>query len=424
MLFSFKTQSLIKQLDVIENKLMQQAQEEDYIEEEDLEEEDYSFSNYEITSSPNDFNVATLFSFIEKGVFEIPGFQRNYVWSLIEASKLIESLILGLPIPQIFLYEQERNKFLVVDGQQRLMSIYFFMKGRFPRMEKRNELKTILQDQKRISDEVFENDTFFSDFKLELRGKLPKEEVTLRGLSYQALPEFSRTGFELRTIRCVVVKQISPKEEDGDSSIFEIFNRLNAKAVNLTPQEIRFSLYRSDFMKSITRLNLDPRWRNIMGKNVLHTRMKDVEILLRCAAMLDRGEEEYKPSMTRFLNQFAKDMKKYDQEHWKLFEKLTTGFFELCNSQDLSASSFTNSQQKKANISILESVYYAACHQGYRNKTGQVEKLDKSFIKTLRDDKEFQKAIASRRSSTEEVKTRLRRARELWEQRYHAAGTP
>ncbi|GEM_PF-4299599 len=58
MLFSFKTQSLIKQLDVIENKLMQQAQEEDYIEEEDLEEEDYSFSNYEITSSSKEIRFS------------------------------------------------------------------------------------------------------------------------------------------------------------------------------------------------------------------------------------------------------------------------------------------------------------------------------------------------------------------------------
>ena len=78
---------------------------------------------YDITATPNDFNVMTLHSFIESGAVRIPGFQRNFVWDLGRASKLIESLILGLPVPQLFLYEQARNRFLVIDGQQRLMSI-------------------------------------------------------------------------------------------------------------------------------------------------------------------------------------------------------------------------------------------------------------------------------------------------------------
>ncbi|HVA62416.1 MAG TPA: DUF262 domain-containing protein [Terriglobales bacterium] len=96
-------------------------------------EEEYSPGQYEITAAPNDFNVATLYDFIKSGVVKIPGFQRHYVWDLGRASKLIESLLIGLPIPQIFLYEAGRNSFLVVDGQQRLMSLYYFREGRFPR---------------------------------------------------------------------------------------------------------------------------------------------------------------------------------------------------------------------------------------------------------------------------------------------------
>ena len=79
---------------------------------------------YDITATPNDFNVMTLCSFIDSGSVRIPGFQRNFVWDIGRASRLIESLILGLPVPQLFLYERERNRFLVIDGQQRLMSIY------------------------------------------------------------------------------------------------------------------------------------------------------------------------------------------------------------------------------------------------------------------------------------------------------------
>ena len=92
---------------------------------------------YDITATPNDFNVMTLCSFMDSGSVRIPGFQRHFVWDMARASKLIESLILGLPVPQLLLYEQKRNEFLVIDGQQRLMSIYYFIKKRFPRKEKR-----------------------------------------------------------------------------------------------------------------------------------------------------------------------------------------------------------------------------------------------------------------------------------------------
>lgn len=66
--------------------------------------EAYSINEYEITTSPNDFNIKTMYDFIKSGAINIPGFQRNYVWDIKRASKLIESIIIGLPIPQLFLY--------------------------------------------------------------------------------------------------------------------------------------------------------------------------------------------------------------------------------------------------------------------------------------------------------------------------------
>jgi uncharacterized protein with ParB-like and HNH nuclease domain len=85
--------------------------------------------DYDISVSPNDFNINTIFDFIKGGTIKIPNFQRNYVWDIKRASKLIESLLIGVPIPQIFLYEEKRNSFLVIDGQQRLMTIYYFIKS-------------------------------------------------------------------------------------------------------------------------------------------------------------------------------------------------------------------------------------------------------------------------------------------------------
>src|SRR4051812_10613964 len=111
---------------------MPMTEAETWIEDADEEttDDEFQVGEYDLTSSPNDFNTSTIVNFIESGAVKIPVFQRNYVWDLKRASKLVESLIIGLPVPQVFLYEEGRNSFLVIDGQQRLMSIFYFVKGR------------------------------------------------------------------------------------------------------------------------------------------------------------------------------------------------------------------------------------------------------------------------------------------------------
>ena len=176
--------------------------------EEQVEDDDDEFAieEYDLTSTPNDFNVKTIVDFIQSGVFEIPAFQRNYVWDLRRASKLIESVIMGLPVPQVFLYEKSRNKFLVIDGQQRLMSIYYYVQKRFPRMEKRGELRRVFDENGVIPVEILADDAFFANFNLDLPSKLASQRNRLQALNYDTLRD-DRTTFDLRTIRCVIVKQ-------------------------------------------------------------------------------------------------------------------------------------------------------------------------------------------------------------------------
>ena len=159
---------------------------EDYVDEED----EIQINEYDITATPNDFNVSTLFNFVESGAVRIPGFQRNFVWDRARSSKLIESLILGLPVPQLFLYEQSRNRFLVIDGQQRLMSIYYFIKKRFPLKEKRSELRTIFDEKGTIPDEVLHDDSYFETFALRVPEKLPNHKNKFKGLNYATLGDY------------------------------------------------------------------------------------------------------------------------------------------------------------------------------------------------------------------------------------------
>ncbi len=245
---------------------------EDYAEDVD----EIQVDEYDITAAPNDFNVLTIYNFLESGAVRIPGFQRNYVWDLGRASKLIESLILGLPVPQVFLYEVERNKFLVIDGQQRLMSIYYFIKQRFPRKDKRAELRTIFDEHGKIPENIIHDDVYFENFRLKLSETLPDHPNRFKNLSYATLSSY-KTQFELRTIRNVIIKQNAPQGDD--SSMYEVFNRLNTGGINLKPQEIRTSMYHSDFYEMLYHANSLAAWRRLLAEQDPDLHMKDVEIL-------------------------------------------------------------------------------------------------------------------------------------------------
>lgn len=387
--------------------MVQTAEHIQTIDESQIGEERGLFQKYDITSSPNDFNVKTIVDFIERGIFRIPVFQRNYVWDLGRASRLIESLILGLPIPQLFLYEQYRNLFLVIDGQQRLMSIYYFLKMRFPLTGRRNELREIFDRVGRIPPEVFDDDHYFTKFNLKLPSRLPKIKNKLHGLNYNTLDEL-QTTLDLRTIRCVFVRQNFP--QDNDSSIFEIFNRLNTGGMNLSPQEIRMSLYDSDFMKMVSRSNIDTRWRKLLDQPEPDLRRRDVEHLLREFAMLARGSR-YAPSMTRFLNQFAKEMQEESQEEIGLLEDMLSSFLELC--ADFPVGVFAASSSRKLAISVFESVFAAACKSGYQDGSSRVHSLCSDKIERLKQDPAFLDAVSTKSTNTDKVQTRLNRARTL-----------
>src|SRR5690606_39011915 len=129
-------------------------------------------------------------NFIESGAIQIPGFQRHFVWDIKKASKLIESLLLGLPVPQLFLYESARNKFLVIDGQQRMMSIFYFIKKRFPKKEKRAEIRKIFAEYDGIPEYILENDEYFQPFKLILSKISDEKKSKFLGLNYATLGDY------------------------------------------------------------------------------------------------------------------------------------------------------------------------------------------------------------------------------------------
>ena len=366
-----------------------------------------NIDQYDITASPNDFNLVTLGSFIDRGAVRIPGFQRHFVWDLPRASRLIESLILGLPVPQLFLYEESRNRFLVIDGQQRLMSIYYFIKRRFPRQESRQELRAVFDDAGHIPDEVLNDDKYFRPFKLQLSGRFSDRPSRFHGVDYDSLDEY-QSQFDLRPLRNIIVKQVSPS--DDDSSIFEIFNRLNTGGMNLRPQEIRTSMYHSTFYSMLYDINVESTWRSLLGAPAPDLHLKDIEVLLRGFAMLVDGDK-YAPSMLRFLNRFSKKCRTHDSQQNEYLKELFLSFLEACN--ELPDDTFQNPHDNRFNITLYEAAFAAACGPAFTERRRVAGALSAERVRALRKDSAFSQAAAFNTTSTANVNKRLSRSREI-----------
>lgn len=369
------------------------------------EQEDIQVREYDITSTPNDFNVSTLFNFIESGAVVIPGFQRHFVWDIKRSSKLIESLILGLPVPQLFLYEKSKNKFLVIDGQQRLMSIYYFIKQRYPRKEMRADLRLIFDQHGKIPDEVLHDDNYFTNFRLQLPARLPDQPNPFARKSYTTLGEV-KIQLDLRPIRNVIVKQNSP--ENDDSSVFEIFSRLNSGGMNLTAQEIRLSLYHSDFYETLTHLNMEEGWRRILGTVNPDLHLKDVEILLRMFAMLV-DHQDYAPSMVKFLNQFSKKCQAHDRQQNEYLANVFQSF--LVCAANLPANAFLSKKTGRFSIALIEAVFTGASHEAFAARRTLSGQLSLDEINALSEDEGFQDAAAKASTGTANVEKRLKLGR-------------
>lgn len=371
--------------------------------EELVEEEEGSDSivtEYDITSTPNDFNISTLFSLIDNGVIKMPPFQRNYVWDEKRASKLIESIILGLPVPQVFLYEQGKNSFYVIDGQQRLLSIYFFMKQRFPTKEGKAILRQYLTGDTKIDSDVLSNDKYFKNFSLNLPSLTSKEKNKFDKVKFETLGEYKYTFEILRTIRSVVIKQNEP---DDDSSIYEIFNRLNTGGQNLMPQEIRMSLYYSAFYKKLFEINNMPQWRALLRQPKEDIHFKDIEILLRSFAMLFEYEQ-YSSPMGKFLNTFSKKANLFKIDNINYLYKLFVSFLDSCSNLDENIFCTKNNQ---FSISLFESVFVATAKPFFdKEKLINVKIINSSVIE-LKDDASFigsnQRSVASKSNVTNRI---------------------
>jgi Protein of unknown function DUF262 len=224
-----------------------------------------------LVTQPYDLSVGNLVGQVQDGSLTLnPVYQRRYVWDNKKASKLVESLLINVPIPVCYLAEERDGSRATIDGQQRLRSLYRFLGNEFP-----------------------------------LRGLEVLPE--LNGKRFQQLTERQQRLIKNRTIRCIVIS------EDSDPEIrFDVFERLNTGSVALTAQELRNSVYRGPFNELLHELAESPAFSQCVGGRS-DTRMAFEELILRFFA-LDDQIREYRPSFKRFLNNYQRSHQSEDDE--------------------------------------------------------------------------------------------------------------
>jgi hypothetical protein len=211
--------------------------------------------------NPRDPSIRELFEMWQEGDLILgPEFQRRYVWDNKKASLLIESVLLEVPIPIIYLSEEDDSKLTVIDGQQRLRSLFRFLNNEF----KLSGLSVLSHL----------NGKYFKDLDKKLQRNFKK--------------------FSLRVIEI--------RKESHPDVKFEIFERLNVGAVKLNDQELRNCVYRGEYNDLIKELAEDIDFLFLLGLKEPHKRMYDRELVLRFLAFYNQTYLKYKPPMKQFLN--------------------------------------------------------------------------------------------------------------------------
>jgi uncharacterized protein with ParB-like and HNH nuclease domain len=327
---------------------------------------------YDVSSYGTDFDVEGLVKRFIRGEIFVPPFQREYVWNMSDASKFIESLLLGLPVPGVFLArEPETNKLLVIDGQQRLKTLSFFYEGFFN--------PTTNESKKRVF-------------------KLSYVQHKFDGKTYETLEEADRIKLNDSIIHATIIKQDYPRNDD--TSIYYIFERLNKYGRKLTPQEIRTAIYHGPFIEMLNQINEGKNWRDIYGKK--NIRLKDRELILRFFALyFDR--DNYAKPMENFLTKFCQTKRSISKEEQEAYISKFNAAIELIYSA-LLAKAFK--PERGLNTAVYDSVMVAIATMQDAKKDVTKEKLYEWYTGLLANT-EYQQQINSGTSDEKNVAKRI-----------------
>ena len=342
-------------------------------------------ASFSITSYGADYPVDGLVKRLASGDIVVPlfrvapeegqttvGFQRELVWKKSQADRFIESLLLGLPVPGIFLVKEPNGKFLVLDGQQRLRTLESFYAGLFKGAE----------------------------FKL--------EEVQTKwvGKTYKTLHPDDRRRLDNSILHAIVVRQDEPTEDQ--SSIYLIFERLNSGGTILQPQEIRVALYHGPLATLLSELNDNPDWRALYGTK--SARLKDIELILRFLSLYFY-RASYERPMKAFLNRYMAANRSLQKQNEEVIRPLF----------DMTVKAIRTGIGDKAfrpfggavNAAVMDAVLYGVASRLASGPLSNTSALRAPYENLLKK-QEFLEAVTKATADVENVKIRLDTAKQAF----------
>jgi hypothetical protein len=362
----------------------------------DIDNETLELGNSErrLSTSSLDLSVDMLVARVDRGGLVLqPEFQREYVWTSSKASLLIESILMRIPLPVVYFSEAPDGGWEVVDGQQRLTSIYCFVRGHFP------------------------DGGSFRLSKLNVRSEL-------KGLSFKDLPKADQNAILNYTLRAIVLLN-----DCHPDLKFEVFERLNCGSVQLKDAELRNCMYRGPYNDMLAELSQNPSLLRIRRSTTPHRRMDDRQLILRFLAMKRNTHLNYRGSMKQFMNhemvdnRFASpsdiaNMKKTFEDAiecaWIVFD--SNAFRRWTPAQPAQSSS---SWDSKLNIALWDTVLYSFALFEKRQIITAADAVREEFFEMMANDADFVDCIGR---STDNHQ-RLRYRAETWLARLRATLT-
>lgn len=330
--------------------------------------------DYDISVYPADYTLEVMYQKWKNGDIEIPKFQRGYVWTIAQASRLIESFIMGLPIPPVFFYVRSSDqKYLVIDGRQRLETVFSYMEGYFGPPDERDKRRTF-----------------------RLVGI--NEKSRLYRKSFEELDSSDQRKLKNSILRSILVKQLHPEDA---TSIYHIFERLNTGGTTLQDQEVRNCVYAGKLNELLIELNDHPTWRSILGKPKTDIHQKDVQLILRFMALL-HSSKSYKKPMKEFLSAFMNDHKnpltEFLEAQRNIFKKTCDKIYECLGPRPFNP-------RGALNPSAFDSVFTA-----FAKHLDNIPNDVQERFKVLRTDPVYLEAIGAATTDVDVVHRRLEKA--------------
>lgn len=319
-----------------------------------------------------------------------PSYQRKFVIDLKFASRLIESIILDVPIPPVFLAEEEDGKYSVIDGQQRLTSFIAFLDGFLP-----DEKKTV--------------------FKLTGTKELSLEKG--KGKTFAQIDDSAiQNKIKTTSIQAIIIKNSS----NADLK-FAIFERLNTGSVKLNEDELRNTIYRGTYIDLLKELEKDIVFHTLVNKASFRKRMIYRGMILRFFAITEKSYLNYRSSMKQFCNKELRDNRNMviakQQEYKDSFNKcceLTRIVFGENSFRRFLLGDKNNPNGKwvttRINMAIFDIQMGGFVHYTKNQIIPKADEIRESFLNLLTNDSDFMSTVENKTNDTIVLKKRF----EIW----------